>query len=88
MAGLSIEPEKLIAAAGDFESSSKSLTELVEKLDLTTSNLKADWEGAAQQVFYKQYSEIRQYLQGFAGILDDISAEMKAMVERYSDADH
>ena len=50
--------------------------------------MKDDWEGAAKQMFYKQYTEIRQYLQGFAGILNDISDEMKAMVERYSDADH
>lgn len=88
MAGLSIEPDKLVAAAAEFETSGKSLTEIVEKLDLTTTDLKADWEGAAQQVFYKQYIEIRQYLQGFAGILNDISSEMKAMVERYSDADY
>lgn len=88
MAGLSIEPEKLLAAAEDFETSSGSLAEIVEKLDLTTGNLKEDWDGAAKQVFYKQYTEIREYLQGFAGILKDISTEMKAMVERYSDADH
>jgi WXG100 family type VII secretion target len=88
MAELSIEPSKLIAAAEDFETSGKSLSEIVEKLDLTTGNLKDDWEGAAKQMFYKQYTEIRQYLQGFAGILNDISDEMKAMVERYSDADH
>ena len=88
MAGLSLEPDKLIAAAEDFKDSGKSLNEIVEKLDLTTMNLKADWEGASQQIFYKQYTEIRQYLQGFASILEDISDELKAMVERYSEADH
>lgn len=88
MAGISVQPEKLISAATDFEDSGKSITEIIEKLDLTTGNLKEDWEGVSQQIFYKQYKEIRQYMQAFAGILDEISDELKAMVERYSDADH
>ena len=88
MAELTIDPEKLVAAAADFEESGKSLTRVIESLDLTTTTLKEDWEGASQQLFYKQYTEIRQYLQGFAGLLDDISTEMKAMAERYGDADN
>ncbi|NLB70855.1 MAG: WXG100 family type VII secretion target [Chloroflexi bacterium] len=88
MAELTIAPEKLVAAAADFEESGKSLTRVIESLDLTTTTLKEDWEGASQQLFYKQYTDIRQYLQGFAGLLDDISTEMKAMAERYGNADN
>ena len=88
MSDLLIQPETLIGAAEEFDQAGKDLLAILKKLDETTGNLKDEWEGAAQQVFYKQYLELRQYMEGFTILLGNISTEMSAMAERYDKADH
>jgi WXG100 family type VII secretion target len=85
---LSIDPAILIAAAKEFDLAESDLQAILEKLDTTTSSLKEQWDGAAQQEFYKQYTELRQYLSAFSVLLSQISLEMTAMAERYDKADH
>jgi WXG100 family type VII secretion target len=88
MSDLLIQPEMLTGAAEQFDQAGKDLQGILAKLDETTGGLKDQWEGAAQQVFYKQYVELRQYMEGFTILLGHISIEMNAMAERYDKADH
>ncbi len=84
---LSIDPAMLIAAAKEFDLADNDLQAILAKLDDTTNNLKQQWDSAAQQEFYKQYTELRQYMSAFAVLLSQISLEMTAMAERYNSAD-
>ena len=88
MNNLLIEPKMLENASEEFKQAGVDLQEILKKLDETTGGLKDQWEGAAQQTFYKQYKELRQYMEGFSILLGHISTEMNAMAERYSKADH
>jgi WXG100 family type VII secretion target len=87
MSDMLIQPDELNGAAEQFDQASKNLEEIVSKLDETTANLKDKWEAASQQVFFKQYSELRQYMDGMRLLLGHISLEMKAMAERFEQAD-
>lgn len=87
MTELNIQPEKLLAASQEFKQSGTDIQNLLERLDKVTESLKSDWEGAAQQIFYKEYAELRPYLTGVAQALTEISDEMSAIVVRYGKAD-
>lgn len=87
MSDMLIQPDELNGAAEQFEQAGKNLEEIVSKLDETTANLKDKWEAASQQIFFKQYTELRQYLDGMRLLLGHISLEMKAMAERFEQAD-
>lgn len=87
MSELSITPESLTAAAGEFHTAGDDLLAILKRLDETTGGLQEQWEGAAQQAFFKKYQELRQYMEAFSILLDHISTEMNAMAERYDSAD-
>ncbi len=88
MSELLLEPDELRKAAGTFNESKNSLAELTKKLDETTKALETKWVGVSQEVFFKQYKELRQYLEGFGLILGNISREMEAMADRFEQADN
>lgn len=87
MTDLMIEPNELRNAAQQFDQAGKDLDVVLKRLDETTSGLKEKWEGVSQQVFYKQYKEIHQVLEGFTFLLGHISIEMGAMADRFDKAD-
>lgn len=82
-----IQPDDLRGAAEQFDLAGKDLDGILKRLDETTGGLQDKWAGVSQQVFYKQYGELRQYMEGFAILLGHISVEMKAMAERFDKAD-
>ena len=87
MSELMIESEELVKASEQFTAAGKDLQQILKNLDDTTGNVKDKWEGAAKQVFFKEYLELRQYMEGFSILLGQISKEMFAMAERYDKAD-
>jgi WXG100 family type VII secretion target len=87
MAEMTIQPNDLRGAAEKFDQAGKDLDEILKTLDETTTDLKTKWEAASKQVFYKQYGEIRQYMEGMKFLITHVSKEMQAMAERFDKAD-
>lgn len=84
---LLIQPDELRKAAQEFTQASKDTAATLKRLDDATGELESKWAGVSQQVFYKQYTELRQYMAGFSALLTNIAREMNAMAERFEDAD-
>jgi len=82
-----IQPDSLRGAAEQFNQAGKDLEGILKRLDETTNELKTQWEAASQQVFYKQYGELHQYMEGMKILVGHISLEMQAMAERFEKAD-
>ena len=87
MAEMTILPSDLRGAAEKFDQAGKDLAGILKTLDETTTDLKDKWEAASKQVFYKQYGEIRQYMEGMKILMGHVSKEMQAMAERFEKAD-
>jgi len=87
MGDLIIQPEELQKSAQAFKKASKDTSAILKKLDETTSSLENKWSGVTQQTFYKQYRELRQYMEGFAAMMTNIAQEMQAMADRFEKAD-
>lgn len=82
-----IEPNDLRVAAEEFRGAELQLGEIVKKLDDVTTDLKGKWEGAAQQVFYKEYETLRGYMEVFGKVINEISMEMHGLADRFEAAD-
>lgn len=87
MNGLLIQPEELYKSAREFIEAGKETQAIIKRLDEATDNLENKWAGVTQQVFYEQYRELRQYMEGFAAMMTNVAQEMQAMAERFEKAD-
>jgi len=87
MTDLLIQPEELYKSAQDFIKASKDTQAIIKRLDQSTNGLEKKWTGVSQQLFFKQYQELRQYMQGFSELMKNISREMQAMAARFEKAD-
>ena len=84
---MQIPTDKLHEAASEFTEVSKESQLLVERLEKVTGGLQTDWESASQQLFFKNYKQWHQHMQGYVTLLDMIAKEMHAMADRYEEAD-
>ena len=87
MADMLIQPDELRKAAAEFIHAGRDTTDILKRLDDTTSELEKQWAGATQQVFFKQYRDLRGYMEGFSALMENISREMNAMAERFEEED-
>lgn len=87
MQELLINPQKLRDTAHSFNEASNTLMALLKDLNDSVKELEKDWEGASQQVFYKQYEDLQKYLDAFAGISTNIAREMNSMADHFEKID-
>lgn len=87
MSETTIQPDDMRGAAEEFNTAEKELAAVLKRLDTATGTLKGKWEGTSQQSFYKEYENLRKYMEAFGVLLTHISSEMIAMAERFEDAD-
>ena len=87
MSEINLNPNELRAASVKFREAGKTFQTTLEELDKVTGELKSKWSGASQQVFYKQYSEMRNYIEGFTTISENIAKEMQAMADHIEKID-
>ena len=87
MSTVTLSTQDLKEAAEEFETASKESQELVSKLAKATEGLKGKWSGAAQQAFYRHHDEWQALMQGQVALLTGISLELRALAERYEQAD-
>jgi WXG100 family type VII secretion target len=87
MSEMTVEPDELRKVAAEFIQAGKDTDAMLKKLDDATSELEKKWAGASQQTFFKQYKDLRVYLEAFSGIMGNINMEMLAMADRYEQAD-
>lgn len=87
MSEITLNPDDLRGASTKFVEAGKTFLTTVEELDKVTGDLKSKWSGAAQQVFFKQYEEMRGVVEGFAALSENIAREMQAMAEHIEKID-
>jgi WXG100 family type VII secretion target len=87
MSEVTIQPDELRKSAGEFLQAGKDTAAILKRLDDSTSELEKKWSGAARQTFFKQYKDLRQYMEAFSGLLENINVEMQAMADRFEQAD-
>ena len=87
MSEMQIQPDELRQSAEEFNKAGKETQAILKRLDDSTGELEKKWAGAAQQIFFKQYKDLRQYMEAFSVLLGNVSLEMQAMADRYEKAD-
>lgn len=81
MGEMRIETDKLLGAAREFQQAGKQLREILEGLNETVEGLERNWGGVTKEDFYRQYSDLRKYVEEFASISDAIAKEMRGLAE-------
>ena len=84
---MKVSPDELLETADEFHRASKETEVMVSRLNQAMKKLEETWSDAGQQVFYQYYKEWQQHMGGFSLILDLVAKDLKAIAERYSDAD-
>lgn len=79
--------EEIKNAASEFKKASSETDEIIDRLELAVKRIEDNWDDAGQQIFYKYYQEWHNHISGFSQLLDTISVELKAIADRYEDAD-
>lgn len=87
MPGVLISPAEVSEIADEFLKSSKDTERIVTNLENSMVNLSSKWQGATHQMFYRDYTEWHDHALGFVQILSSISAELRAIAERFASAD-
>lgn len=77
----------ILKTSSDFEASSKEVTAIAGKLSKSMRRLHDDWDDAGRQKFYLFYREYEQQIENIAEVLLIIADELKAVADRYTEAD-
>ena len=84
---IEVPPSELHMAADEFLAAGDAMRTLVERLDKTAHGLETRWAGAPQQVFYREYLQLREVMGGMTSLLVLVGEELQAIAQRFLNAD-
>lgn len=87
MGEILIDSDKLLAAGKSFSGAAEQIRAILEDLNRAVDDLEKGWAGATQQVFYKQYTDLRGYLEVFAETSAGVAKELNLLVEEMEKLD-
>ena len=88
MTQLKINPKKLRETAHTFGSATDSLITIIKDLNESVDDLEKEWEGVAKSVFFKEYKDLKKYLDGFSKLTSNIAREMNEMADQFEKLDN
>ncbi len=87
MPGILVDAEKMNETAEVFSGASDRLLGISKDLDEAIQNLQGNWEGISKQQFYKQFIDLKSYLDSFADLSSKISRQMHQMADEVNKID-
>ncbi|MDQ0110661.1 WXG100 family type VII secretion target [Paenibacillus harenae] len=87
MTVIKITPEELDRIGGQFLKCSEYNKTMASDLEKLIKNLSAQWQGSSKERFYKSYTSAEQELKNVSVMLKDVGDELKAIAERFRQAD-
>ena len=87
MPEIMIDSDKLLAAGKTFDEAAVKIRAILDDLNRAVTDLEKGWSGATQQVFYKQYSDLKGYLEVFADTSAGVAKELGMLAEEMEKLD-
>ena len=84
---ITITPQELITSAGNFNAKADEIRDILQYLQTEVNNLESTWDGAAQDQFFAQYSEMQTTLNQFPEVLDGIASQLTAVAQTIEETD-
>ena len=84
---ITITPQELITSAGSFNVKADEIRDILQYLQTEVNNLESTWDGAAQDQFFAQYSEMQTTLNQFPEVLDGIASQLTAVAQTIEETD-
>ncbi|QQK77601.1 WXG100 family type VII secretion target [Salicibibacter cibarius] len=82
-----VTPEELFSKAGQFDTASGEVMELIGKLDGYISELEGMWEGEASVAFLEQYERLKPSFMNMSDLLNQISQQLNNTGETMQSTD-
>jgi len=84
---ITITPEELRTAAGNFTTKAGEVTEILQFLKNEVNRLESTWDGAAQDQFFLAFSEMCKTLDQFPQVLEGISGQLSGVAQTIEETD-
>jgi WXG100 family type VII secretion target len=84
---ISITPEELRTAAGNFTTKAGEVTDIITFLQGEVSRLESTWDGAAQDQFFLAFTDMTKVLQQFPEVCNGITGQLNAVAQTIEDTD-
>ncbi|WP_054958410.1 WXG100 family type VII secretion target [Paenibacillus dakarensis] len=88
MAGrILITPEQVEQVANQFKQSGDQSQQIVNSLTQSVNGMEGQWDGMTKQRFFQEFQEASRLMNSFVQTLESISAELKAIAQKFRMAD-
>jgi WXG100 family type VII secretion target len=84
---IALSPDELRKAAADFTQARADGQAILLRLEKTTARMEATWAGVSQKVFFRNFLEWKQYMEGMSVLLKKTARELETMAEEYDRED-
>lgn len=84
---MKVNLDDLEKTSEDFEQAKKEMEMIVSKLSKSMKRLQDNWVDASHERFFQYYRDWDRHMGGVAEVLSTIAEELKAIGERYREAD-
>ncbi len=87
MSRIALSPDELRKAASDFTQACADSQAILLRLEKTAARMEATWAGVSQKVFFRNFLEWKQYMEGMSLLLKKAARELETMAEEYDRED-
>ncbi len=84
---IKVTPEQLLEIGNKFLASSNQNNNMATELEKLINGLSGQWQGVSKERFYTAYSNADKDLKQVSILLKDVGDELKAIANRFKEAD-
>lgn len=84
---LKVTPEKLLEAAGEFETTSQNVRNITQEMISIVESFKSIWQGEAATGFYNRFGELSDQMNRLYTTIKDHSERLSVMANEYRNAE-
>ena len=84
---LLVTPEKLLAAAGEFNHSSSAVSGLTKQMVSMADGLKSVWTGEAASAFHQKFHQLDDDIQRLIRMIQEHVKDLQEMAQAYNAAE-
>ena len=80
---LKVNPEELIAAAGEFSTQGSNILNLTQEMMEVVTGLSASWEGEAGTAYVTKFQGLEDDIQKLVAMVNEHASDLEVMAETY-----
>lgn len=84
---LKVTPEKLIEAAGEFDSAGQNVKNITDEMISIVDSFKSVWQGEAATGFYNKFGEMGLQMSRMYSVIKEHSERLISMANEYQSAE-